>query len=368
MRSTTAIIDISKLKSNYNILRKLAPKAALMAIVKANAYGHGLIECSTALQNMGADYFGVAFVSEGIKLREAGIAKPILVLVTPNESELEAYCKHNLEIIANSIEILTKLNSLADEYQKKINTHLFINTGMNRDGIRPEEAFQFYNKAVKLKNINFIGICTHFTSSDEKDTSFTLHQIELFNNVLEDFNSKGIKFRYIHAANSAAIINYPQSVYNMIRPGIALYGYDLSETKKFPFEPILTLKTRVNRILELNAGESVGYNRKFIAQTKTRICTIPIGYGDGFPYSVNGSTECIINGKKYPLIGTICMDQSIVNIGFDPVQSGDEVILIGSDGLNSISAIEIAYQNSTIPYDILTSLQERVPRLYVENM
>lgn len=368
MRSTVAIIDVIKLKNNYNILRNLAPNASIMAIVKANAYGHGIVECSTALQNLGVEYFGVAFPSEGIKLREAGITKPILVLVTPNEYELEAYCKHNLDIIANSLDLLTKLDSIANEYGKKINAHLFINTGMNRDGIRPEEAYEFYIEASKLKNIEIIAICTHFTSSEEKDQSFTLLQIERFNRVLENFNSKGISFRYIHAANSAAVINYPQSIYNMIRPGIALYGYNLSETNHLKLEPVLTLKTKVHRVLELNPGESVGYNRRFIAQSKTKICTIPIGYGDGFPYSVNGNTQCIINGKKYPLIGTICMDQSIVNIGDDQVNIGDEVILIGSDGINTISAIELARQNSTIPYDILTSLQERIPRLYVENL
>ncbi len=367
MRSTVAIINTANLKHNLTTIRKIAGTAAVMAVVKANAYGHGLVECSTIFQNLGVEYLGVAFASEGIKLRESGIIKPILVLVTPHSEELEAYCRHNLDIIANSIELLTQLDQIAKSYQKTINAHLFINTGMNRDGILPQNASNFYHKAKELSNINIMAICTHFTSSEE-DELFTLEQIKRFDDVINMFKSNGIEFKYIHSANSSALMNFPQSIYNMIRPGIALYGYNLSTFNSLQLKPVLSIKTRVLRILSLKEGDSVGYNRRFIAQQNTRICTIPIGYGDGFPYSVNGSSHCIIRGKKYPIIGSVCMDQSMIHIDSDEVKIDDEVIVIGSDGINTITANDLAKQNSTIPYDILTSIQERVPRLYVENL
>lgn len=367
MRSTRILISKSNINHNITRIKHLAPNSKIMAIVKANAYGHGL-ETALIMEQLGIDYFGVAFPSEAAQLRLIGLKKPILVLVTPQIEEIDTVIEYDLEIIANSLEIIQEINRKAIVAGKIINAHLFINTGMNRDGIKAHEAMELMKNISILSQIKIIGVCTHFATSEEADKSFSRQQLKLFNETMNLLNELGWSFNYIHAANSAAVINLPESQFNLIRPGIALYGIDTSESPEVDIDlrPILSLESSIIRIIEILPGESVGYGRKFIAAKKTKIAIVPIGYGDGFAYRLTGNAIGLIKGKKYPFVGSICMDQSMIDIGNDDVGICEKVTLIGNQGQESIEVRDLASKLNTIPYEILTSLQDRIPRIIVE--
>lgn len=367
MRATKAIINLNNLVYNFHSIQTLATGAKVMAIVKANAYGHGIRECSLTLQSAGADYFGVAFTEEAVILREAGITKPILVLVSPQENESALICKYDIEVIAHSMPVLRAISEDAIKSGKKVKAHLFINTGMNRDGIKPSEAIGFMHECASLRGIEIYGICTHLATAEKADTSFAEYQIGLFKRTISLLKDSGFSFSLVHAANSAGAINFPEAHFNLIRPGISLYGYNTSELypQKLKLQPVLSVVTSVDRVIELDAGESVGYGRKFIASEATRIATIPVGYGDGYAYGLSGIRVCLIKGKSFNLVGSICMDQSMVEIKSEDIQSGDEVLLLSGDNDSPVNLLNIANRLNTIPYEILTSILERVPRVYI---
>jgi alanine racemase len=368
MRKTIAEINAKYLIDNLRSIREISGNSKVMAIVKANAYGHGMIDCSHILEANGADFFGVAFTSEAILLRKSRITKDILVLVPPTDDEIGDVVGNDLHVILNSMRINRLLSEYAIKSGKKVRAHLFINTGMNRDGIRPEDAVAFAGEVNKLNGIEICGICTHFASSDDSNIDLTLKQLEIFKRTIEELESEGYRFDYIHAANSAGAIGFKDACFNMIRPGIALFGYNTSRVNEgFELKPVMTLKSRVQKILEIKKGETVGYSLKYISPNDTRIATIPIGYGDGYPCRLTNQGECLINGSRFKIIGSVCMDQLMVEIGGSQVQEGDEVIFIGKQGGESISAVDLAHIVGTIPYEILTGITERVPRVIVEN-
>jgi alanine racemase len=367
MRKTIAEINAKYLIDNLRSIKAISGNSMVMAIVKANAYGHGMIQCSQVLEANGVDFFGVAFTSEGIRLRESGIKKPILVLVPPTDDEIADIVNYDLQVILNSMRINRLISAEAIRSGKKAQAHLFVNTGMNRDGIRPEEVVDFAGKINELAGIEICGLCTHFASSDDVDCSFTLKQLEVFKGTINKLSSEGFSFKYIHAANSAAVIGFKESCFNLVRPGLALYGYNLSRINtSFELKPVLTLKSSIHKILDIKKDETVGYSQKYISNRDTKIAAIPIGYGDGYPYRLTNLGECIINGKRFKIIGSVCMDQLMIEIGEAQVVEGDEVIFIGKLGNESISAVDIANKIGTIPYEILTGITERVPRVIVE--
>jgi len=366
MRSTIAEIDTVKLRHNFHHIRSLTPGAAIMPMVKANAYGHGMIECSRMLVEEGADFLGVAFASEGIILRENGIIAPIVVMTPPEPTESAIFCEYDLQPVACSIESMRLLSNEAVTQNKTLQYHLYIDTGLSRDGIMPDEAVDFMKAASELKNIEAIGICTHFATSDEVDTIFAKIQLKSFNQVVEKLKSLNIFFPYIHASNTAGIAHLPEAKFTLVRPGLSMYGcaptHELED--KLSLEPILTLKTSVLSLRRLPAGTPVSYGRRYYTTQETSIATIPIGYGDGYVRALTGKAECLIHGKRYPIVGTICMDECMVDVGDDTIQCGDEVILIGNQGEECITAAQIADNCGTIPYEILTAISARVPRVY----
>jgi len=366
MRGTTAVINTSILKNNYKRVKELAPGSAVMAIVKANAYGHGMIQVSKILSEAGVDYLGVAFIDEAIELRKNKIKTPILVLVPENPENASTFIKYNIEAAISSLEFARALSLEAKKAKKTARIHIYVDTGMTRDGVYPNEALYFVKKCSEMSNIKLVGICTHFSSSGS-DLEFAKFQLEQFTRVLKILKGSKYKFKYVHAANSAAIANIPESGFNLVRPGLALYGY--SPVKElvdiFNVKPILQLKSRIILIRGIQKGDSVGYGREFISKKDTKIGTISLGYGDGFFKTLTNKAQCIIKGKKYPIVGTVCMDECMVDVGYADVSVGDEVTLIGSQGKAEIWADELAEKLGTITYEITTALSARVPRVYV---
>ncbi|MBI5326302.1 MAG: alanine racemase [Ignavibacteriae bacterium] len=367
MRSTVAVINISNLRHNLNRIRELAPNSKVMAIVKANAYGHGISEISKSLEKFGVDYLGVAFADEGITIREAGIKIPIVVLVPTFPDEAKKFVEYDLQASVSTYEFVSELSKESIKAGKTSKVHLCIGTGMNREGIQPGDAVVCMEKCKSISNIDFVGVCTHFATSST-DPVFVKRQLRLFNETLETLKQAGYSFPIIHTANSGAIANHPEAHFSIVRPGMSIYGYSpIPElAKKFDVKPILELKTKVVMMRKIRSGESVGYDRLFISPKPTTIATIPIGYGDGYFKTLTNKSQCLINGKRYSLVGTVCMDECMVDVGDDEVNVGDEVVLLGKQGNEEITAFELASKIGTIQYEILTAISARVPRLYVE--
>ncbi|MDI6767154.1 MAG: alanine racemase [Bacteroidota bacterium] len=369
MRITRAEIDLQKLHNNFRGIRqKVTDKVKVMGIVKANAYGHGLVEISNALAAYGVDYLGVGFLEEGILLRQNGITIPILVLGGVLGSQIKEFLQYDLEITVSSLEIAERIEQEVHKYnKKKARVHLKIDTGMERIGVHSENAPQFVEHVCRLKHLDVVGIYSHFASADEKDKSYTNYQMERFNSVLTKIRDMKIEIPFIHIANSGAILDMPETYFTMVRPGIIIYGiYPSQETSgSIPLQPILTMKSNVVFIKEVPAGTSISYGRKYYTSKRTRIATIPVGYGDGYSRRLTNKCEVLIHGHRFPVVGVICMDQIMVDIGFDiNVHVGDEVILLGSDGEQNISVWELSEKSETNPYEFLTGIAARVPRIF----
>lgn len=367
LRSTIAKINLRYLRYNLNYIKQYASNAKIMAVVKANAYGHGIVDLSKFLNTEGVDFFGVAFTDEGAILRESGIKDHILVLVPDANGDAENICNYELDVAVSSLDFCNKLSEFAKKQNKIIETHLYIDTGMSRDGIFPDESVDFMTKFSQFSNLKMTGICSHFASSDS-DIDFSLFQLKKFKDCLSNLNLAGYNFKYIHMANSSAIFEFPDAHFNMVRPGLSLYGYSYKNKNNISkyLKPILSLSTKVISTRTIKKGDSVGYNRTFISDKETKIATIPIGYGDGYSRHLTNKSQCLIKGKTYNLVGTVCMDESMIDIGFDDINIGDEVVLIGSQENSFIGADLLAKQSGTITYEIITSLSARVPRFYVE--
>ncbi len=336
-------------------------------MVKANAYGHGIIECSKILSEEGAEFLGVAFASEGVPLRRTGIRTPIVVMTPPEPSDIPLFLKFKFQAIACSIETVEAISIAARKLNKVAQLHLYIDTGLSRDGIMPDNALSFMQAVHPFLNIEWVGICTHFATSDENDTSYAEFQLKLFNQVIENLRTNGFSFPYIHASNTAAVAHLPSAQFNLIRPGLSLHGcaatYEIAD--ELQLIPTLTLKSSIISLRRVPAGTPVSYGRRYYTSQETTIATIPIGYGDGYFRSLTGKAECLIRGKRYAIVGTICMDECMIDTGDDEVACGDEVILIGRQGDEVITANDIAEKCGTIPYEVLTAISARVERVFV---
>ncbi len=370
MRITRTEINLHKLHSNFKGIRqKVTDKVKMMAIVKANAYGHGLVEISNALAVYGVDYLGVGFLEEGILLRQNGIKLPILVLGGVLGNQIEEFLQYDLEITVSSLEIAERIEAEVQKCnKKKARVHLKIDTGMERIGVHSENAPQFVERVCMLKHLDVVGIYSHLATADEKDKSFANHQTDRFNSVLKKIREMRIDIPLIHIANSGAILDMPGTYFTMVRPGIIIYGVYPSQetTESIPLQPILTMKSNVVFIKEVAAGVSISYSRKYYTSKKTRIATIPVGYGDGYSRRLTGKSEVLIHNHRFPVVGVICMDQIMVDVGFDiNVHVGDEVVLLGSDGEQNISVLELAEKSETNPYEFLTGIAARVPRNFI---
>jgi alanine racemase len=312
---------------------------------------------------------GVAYPSEGLELRNAGETRKILIIIPPEVDEISEIIENNLDITIGHIEHIEEINFIAKRKNARIKAHIYINSGMNRDGISPVE---FKTLVQNLKNYNaidFEGVCTHLAASDFDDKTFANQQINTFKELISFAENFGVKFKYIHSANSGAIASLPNSHFNLVRPGIALHGLmpRADYANLMNLKPTLSLKTHIKKIHKIKKKDTVGYSFKYIAPNSTKIAVIPIGYGDGVTCNLTNNAQCLIRGKRFNLVGSICMDQMFIDIKNENINEGEQVVLIGKQGADEISVYEIAKQANTIPYEITTSILKRVPRIFVEN-
>ena len=367
MRVTRAEVDLSAIQYNINqVARKVGPNVRVLGVMKANAYGHGLVPAARAALNAGVSYMGVALADEGIELRQH-TSTPILVFSPPFEDSLESYVRFDLDATITSVETAHALNAVARTAHKKARVQIEIDTGMGRIGFLPEVALDAVRAVANLDSLEIVGVYSHFATSDETNKEFARRQLLAFKKIVAAVKDMGLTRILFHIANSGAILDMPDSYFDMVRPGIMTYGYypSLETSESVDIRQALSLKSSVALIKTLKAGTSVSYGRRYFTKKDNRVAVIPIGYGDGFTRLLTGKASVLIKGKRYPIIGTITMDHVMIDVGGDyEVQHGDEVVLIGKSGEESISAWDLASSFGTIPYEVLCMLNNRVPRIY----
>ncbi|MFQ5328479.1 MAG: alanine racemase [Thermodesulfobacteriota bacterium] len=367
-RPTVAVIDRSALRHNFAALREVAPPSVkVMAVVKANAYGHGAVEVARVLEAEGCDFFGVAICEEGATLREAGIKAPIVVLggTYPNQSECVLH--YNLTPVVFDIRTITDLNDAARGAGRVADIHLKVDTGMGRLGLLPHQVPPFLDKLNGLDNIHLAGVISHFATADEEERSYAEKQLASFLAVVETIRGRGYDPELIHTANSAAAVALPASHFNLIRPGIMLYGsYPGRQfSEKIDLRPVMAVKTVILQLKRVPEGFPVSYGRRYVTDRESLIATIPVGYGDGYSRSLSGSGELLVRGRRVGVTGTICMDLTMIDVtSIEGVSVGDEVVLLGRQGEEEIRVEEIAEKAGTISYEIFCNISARVPRVY----
>jgi alanine racemase len=366
-----ALIDLDALDHNIQELKaRIGSKVELMAVLKANAYGHGAVPIARAAVASGVTRLIVARLNEGIELRLAGIDAPILVTGYSLPSRAKAYVTHDVTAMVNTIEMAQALSAQAGALGKTATIHIKVDSGMGRYGLLPDEVVPFLAQISKLPHLDLEGMATHFAIADEKDKTYTRRQFAIFNEVLKAAQQAGHTIRLRHAANSAAAIDLPEMCLDAVRCGIALYGLrpspDVSDD--IPLKPILSLNSRVARIRTLPAGSTIGYGCTYVTSTPTRVALVPVGYGDGYHRAFSNNGFVLVRGQRAPIVGRVSMDQITVDAtDIDGVTQDDEVVLIGTQGGKSATADELAALIGTINYEITTSLLPRIPRIYLRN-
>jgi alanine racemase len=362
-RPTVADVDLDALRRNVETLKP--PGAAFMAVVKANGYGHGDVPVARAAIQAGATWLGVALVEEGLRLREAGIEEPILLLSEfPAEAEKEVVAA-DLTATVYSERKASALASAARAIGRPARAHLKIDTGMHRVGVIPDRAVAVA-RGVVSEGIEIEGVWTHFARSEEVDVPTTTEQLDRFRAVLGDLEDAGIRPRYRHAANSGAAMAWPESHFDLVRVGVAMYG--IAPGPGLPgaarLRPAMSLRSRVSHVQRVPSGEGVSYGHTYRLARDSTIATVPIGYADGYLRALSNRGQVLIGGRRHPVVGTVTMDQLMVEVGDDPVEIGDEVVLFGRQGEEEIRAGEVAGWAGTIGYEMVCAVGERVPREY----
>lgn len=363
-----AIIDLNCITYNLGVVKQKAPGKKIIAMVKANAYGHGIIKAAEHLIAEGADYLGVAFVEEGIMLRNAGITAPILVTGAFLKPQIKDYLLHDIDITVSSITGLEEVEEIAEVLKKRAKIHLQVDTGMMRVGVRDTSAPKLMEAAANSKHCDVIGVYSHFATADGENLDFAHEQLERFNEAISFYEKHDLKRPMFHLANSAGILRIPECHFDAVRPGIMLYGYHPSVYTEEMAEllPALSLRAKVTYFKVILEGSSVGYGRTWISNEDTRSVTLLIGYGDGYSRGLSNKSEVLINGRRYPVVGNISMDHTVVSLGKNgEAYRGDEAILIGTQGSETITATELAEKLGTINYEILTNISSRTPRIYI---
>lgn len=360
MRPTYLEINLPQLQKNIEAIRAHVAPVRVMTMVKANAYGHGMDGVAPFIEPF-VDYFGVAILEEGIRLRELGITKPILVAGGTFSEQIPAFIEHDLILTASSPELLASADAAAASANKNLIVHLKIDTGMERVGVHYYEAKSFLEQSLRYRNLEIEGIYTHLANSEERDLKHAQQQLDRFQEVLQFYEKRSLPTPIRHVANSGAVLQFPGSHLDMVRPGLMLYGvYPVGVSHTVEIAPALTWRSRVAYSKITRPGHPVSYGSLWQAEAETRIVTIPCGYADGYFRRMTNQAQVIINGKKYPQVGRICMDQFMVNVGTDIAEVGDEVVLLG-DG---ITAYDLAEWTGTNEYEVLTNISARVPRVY----
>lgn len=365
---SVANVNISALRHNLDQVRRRIPKQCeILAVVKADAYGHGATAIVSALTKMGVRRFGVATVEEGIELRNSGMDHPILVMGALSPEQCAALVAHRLTPIIHDREIAEQLTTHLSMQANPYAVHIKVDTGMGRLGLSSDDVLPLLQSPAFQGALSAEGLMTHLADADSEDATFTTIQIELFRTLIGRLKTAGIDIPLIHAANSAAILLHPSAHFTMVRPGIMLYGYHTIAHPDGPpdLKPILSLVTRVVQVRVLAPGQSISYNRLFIASRPSRIAVLRIGYADGYSRLLSNRGAVLIRGHRAPIVGRVCMDMTMVDVTDVPnVVSGDEAVLIGQQGGLRITAAHLADWSQTIPYEVLCAIGPRVRRVY----
>lgn len=372
-RPTRAEVSLGRIRNNFGIVRSLVgPDVKIMAMVKSNAYGHGIKTISETLLAAGAHYLGVAYLEEAVYLRKSGIKAPILVCGAINTGQIDDFLAHDIEITSSSIDKSIAISAAAKRLGRTAKVQLKVDTGMERIGVHWYNAEQFISRTGELPGIEVTGVFSHLAKADS-DPAFTDTQIGRFEKILDVMARKNALPAHVHLANSAAIINGRKSDFTMVRPGIMLYGYNpLGYDPERDFSgrrllPAMTLNTKVSYFKVCPPGAGISYSHTYVTKDRTRIVTLPIGYGDGYNRLLSNRGRAVIRGKSYPVVGTVCMDQVMVDIGMDgTAYNGDDVLLFGEmDGV-SLPLESLCDAIGTITYEFLCNISSRVPRIYLD--
>lgn len=373
LRPVWAEINLDNLAFNMRQIRKISKSKDIIGVVKADAYGHGALDVAPVLLENGATSLAVAVVSEGVELRRGGIEAPIMILGFTPPSLIDNLLKYDIEQTVFSFDYAKELSRIAQRKHKKAKIHIALDTGMGRIGFLPnEESIHEVEKISELPNIEIKGLFSHFATADEKNKEYASYQLNNFNKFYEALKRRGVNIKIRHIANSAAIIDLPETHFEAVRPGIILYGYYPSEEvyrSKIELKPVMELKTNIAHIKNVPSGQYISYGRKFQSSRESVIATLPVGYADGYTRLLFNKAKVIINGKFAPVVGRICMDQCMVDITDieGEVKVGDEVILIGERNGVELNAEHIAEMLGTISYEVICMITKRVPRVYIKN-
>ncbi len=372
MRPVWAEINLDTIATNTKNIKKLVGDKELIAIVKADCYGHGAVDVVPTLLENGASRLAVAMLTEAIELRENNINAPIVILGYTPLYLGEELINYDIEQTVYDLDYAKELSKIALSFNKKAKIHIAIDTGMGRIGFLPgNDTVKTINEVYNLEGLEVIGIYSHFSTSDEKDKSYANEQLFKFKKVIADLKALGIEIPLKHISNSGAIIDMPETYLNGVRPGIILYGYYPSKevsNDNLSVKPALTLKAKVAHVKELHKDMYISYGKTFKTNKKTIVATLPIGYGDGYPRALSENAKVIVNGKFASILGRICMDQCMIDVtDIENVKTGDEVIILGEEGDLKFNADDMAEALGTINYEILCRIKSRIPRVYIKN-
>lgn len=372
MRPVWAEIDLDALEYNVKNIKNLIKDKDMIAVVKADAYGHGALDIIPTLIKSGVNRLAVAVITEAIEFRKNNINMPIMILGNTDVECLEELINYDIEQTVFSYEYAKELSKVAEKLGKIAKIHIALDTGMGRIGfLQNNQSINEVFKICKLSNVDVIGIFTHFSTADEKDKEYSIYQFEQFKYFVNELEKRGVKIPIKHCSNSGAIMDLPETYLDSVRAGIILYGYYPSnEVKKevLNLKPVLSLKAKISNVKELDKDMYVSYGRTYKTVNKTKIATIPIGYADGYSRLLSGKGKVIVNGKLASVVGRVCMDQCMIDVTeCGEVKVSDEVILLGSFEENKFDADNFAEIIGTINYEILCMIKERVPRVYVKN-
>jgi len=366
---TWAEIDLEAIRQNVrSFKRHVGAAVQIYAVVKANAYGHGAVPVAKAALEAGAARLAVHRLTEGIELRQAGLTAPILVMGYTPPAGAQTMVEWDLTPSCITTEFAQALSTQAAAQGKTIPLHVKVDTGMSRYGLFPAEVMPFLTAIAKLPAVSIEGLFTHFATADASDQTWVRQQITTFDQVIASIQASGMDIPIIHASNSATTMKLPQAHYNAVRPGISMYGMNPSSEWEpvFDLHPALTLKSTVSRVRELPTGAGVSYGRTFVTSRPTTAALVPVGYGDGYHRILTNKGVVLVRGKRAPIIGRVCMDQFVVDVtGIPGVQQDDEVVLVGRQGDERISAEEIGRLAGSINYEVTTGLLPRVVRKYI---
>lgn len=367
IRPTVATVDLDALRRNLVALRgAVRPGVRVLAAVKGDAYGHGAAACARALQDAGADWFGVALVEEGAALRDAGVVRPILCLGGFGRYGAEAAVERDLTPVVYDEGDAARLDEAARARGGEWPVHLKVDTGMGRLGVPLPHWGHFLDRLARFRHLRVEGIMTHLAESEAEDETFTREQGRRFKEALAVARARGFAPGMAHVCNSGGLLTRPELHLDMVRPGIALYGVAPSERLRgrVPLTPVMRVSTQVLFVKDLPTGASVSYGRSFVTRRPSRIATLPVGYADGWPRALGNRADVLIGGRRCPVVGVVCMDMCMADVTDlpTPVESGDEAVLLGRQGMEEVSAEELATRAGTIPYEVLCGFSERVPR------